>query len=424
MENKNNIAKNLPKIIEIEPIQNCNFKCTMCHVSVMSPNNIYLDKKFVAHLNGFPENTHVTLGTSFEPTMNPDFGDIVNELSQKGFKISMTTNGSLFTDKLIDKIKDANYHQITFSFDSANKDSYEKIRINANYDKVVKRFLKFKNMISNNNTYFSINCTILKENMYDIPMTIEFAEKNNFNSIGLIAAVYKVNDTVLKETDFVYDNLNEYKNVVLNSIDDILNKGYKVIVSSPLVVSEQLEKKYPNNVQSSLVFSDELLRKPPSINGMQRGKVDGMPVECVSPFVHARIMNDGRVMLCNRHTIGNIYEDELKDIWFGEEAEYVRKRIMNEPKICFTCSYYRFCINQHNINYEDEHENDRILNIRIDATYSEVESIANNTIIKWKEKYYIKNKNLNKDEILNMIKNNELKEYNSIESIKKEFTIK
>ena len=358
----------LPKIIEIEPIQGCNFKCTMCHVSVMKPNNVYLDKRFLDNIGHFPEGTHVVLGTSFEPTLHPDFGEIVQNLSGKGFKISMTTNGSRFSPQLIDKIKNANFHRITFSFDSANKTSYENIRINANFDRVISRFLSFKNSLKNKDVFFSINCTVINENIDDILDTVIFAENEGFDSLGIIAAIYKINDTVLKESDFIYSDVNLYKRRVLSAIKHAIENKFNIILSSALVISENLKEIYPENVKNNLVMKDIITQEIVSINDLQLGSTGPMSVDCISPFVHVRIKNDGQVMLCNRHVIGDIYEDSLESIWYGKKADYVRKTLIENPNICFNCSYFRFCLNSKKLNYEKDSQNDRFSNYIIDTT--------------------------------------------------------
>ncbi|WP_206484753.1 radical SAM protein [Thalassotalea sp. G2M2-11] len=358
----------LPKIIEIEPIQGCNFKCTMCHVSVMKPDNVYLDKRFLDNIGHFPKGTHVALGTSFEPTMHPDFAEIVQKLSDKGLQISMTTNGSKFSNKLINDIKDVNFYRVTFSFDSANKTSFEKIRINANFDKVTERFLKFKNSVTKDDVYFTINSTIINENAPDILETVKFAEREKFNAIGLIAAVYRVNDTVLNESDFVYSNIDYYKNQVISTIDYAIKHEFNVIISSALVVSENLKEIYPDKVKNNLIIKDATVREHLSINELQLGKMKGMPVDCLSPFVHVRIKNDGKVMLCNRHAIGDIYTETLESIWYGDKANYVRKKLMAEPSICYSCSYFKFCLNQKNLKYEQDTQSNRTLNTIIDTS--------------------------------------------------------
>ena len=49
--------------------------------------------------------------------------------------------------------------------------------------------------------------------------------------------------------------------------------------------------------------------------------------------------------MCSKFTIGHIDQDgSLIDIWRGFMAQKIRAAISRNPKICYTCDYYRFCI--------------------------------------------------------------------------------
>ncbi len=69
---------------------------------------------------------------------------------------------------------------------------------------------------------------------------------------------------------------------------------------------------------------------------------------CRYPFERVSICDDGSVSFCSpdynhRYFIGNIFEQEFKDIWFGEKAQKFRKSVLNNSyKYCDlkTCSNY------------------------------------------------------------------------------------
>jgi len=56
-------------------------------------------------------------------------------------------------------------------------------------------------------------------------------------------------------------------------------------------------------------------------------------------------MWNGDVQLCMQFIVGNILKNNLTDIWFGKAAERIRKLVMSRPEICYSCDYYRFCLN-------------------------------------------------------------------------------
>ena len=121
-------AFDLPEIIEIEPIHFCNLSCIMCHVHFEPRmSRAKLDLDLVAERLGDPRlaGRWLLIASGYEGTAHPDFARFVNRASEMGFKLELTTNGSLLTDKLSAEIRDAAFKYVTFSFDGIRKDSYE-----------------------------------------------------------------------------------------------------------------------------------------------------------------------------------------------------------------------------------------------------------------------------------------------------------
>jgi radical SAM protein with 4Fe4S-binding SPASM domain len=353
----------------------------------MELSNDYLDVRFLKNMPRI-EGLHVRLGAAYEPTMHPQFSTIVQGLSDLGMKISLTTNGSLFTDALIEKVKDANFHQITFSFDSVDKDHYEAIRRYANYDRVVERFLRFKKAVMAQSVHYAINMTVLKKNMDDIFKTVQFAQTHRFHSIGLIAAVHR-KDGLLEEEDYIYPYLEHYTETVLNVAREVIQNRYDVVVSSSIFAQEKLEQKYPNNAFSNLVFRDKTHLPPHEIDGVQKGHMPGMPVACKSPFTFAEMAFNGDVKLCSRFVIGNILHQTFEEIWFSKTAQYVRATIMSNPNVCYTCDFFKFCLNQAKVDYSD-HANQKsaIAQVRIETRPKVLQTFEDYTILQWLDRYY------------------------------------
>lgn len=378
----------MPEALEIEPTQDCNFRCVMCHVSHMTLSRESIDVSFLKNMPRL-KGLHVRLGSAYEPMMHPHFDAIVNGLSALGMKISLTTNGSLLTDALIDAIKDANFHQVTFSFDSADKTHYEKIRRHANYERVVERFCRFKESVLKQDVYFSINMTVVKENMEDILSTIEFAEKHRFNSLGIIAGVQR-GDDLLTQEDFIYQDLERYERLVLEAADEVIRRQYAITLGSVVIRKAQLEKKYPRNIKDGRVVQNQSVPNPPNyIEACQRGEIEGMRVACKSPFTFAKILYNGAVQLCNRFYIGNIHHQRFEDIWFSKEANFVRKKIMADSTICQSCEFFKFCINANHIQYDDPKSqkiNTPPIQILTKAEAVHVE--GNYKIYRWLDDYY------------------------------------
>ena len=67
-------------------------------------------------------------------------------------------------------------------------------------------------------------------------------------------------------------------------------------------------------------------------------------------------MWNGDVEICYKFVIGNIYKNDFMDIWYGRIAKKFRYKVLNNPKICLNCEYYKFCIKGGEVDYSD-HDN-------------------------------------------------------------------
>ena len=148
------IVDDYPPCIQIEPTSICNYRCVMCYQA---------DKSFSNKSNGFmghmkldtfknivdevSENVEaITLASRGEPTLNPKFEEMLTYADNKFLALKINTNASMLNEKLIHSILSSNIQTIVFSIDAKDKDLYEKIRVNGNFEKVTKNLELFNNI--------------------------------------------------------------------------------------------------------------------------------------------------------------------------------------------------------------------------------------------------------------------------------------
>ena len=118
----------------------------------------------------------------------------------------MNTNASLLNEKLIHKILSSDLQTIVFSIDSANKENYEKIRVNGNFERVMKNLELFNK--------------IKKENYSDTKKIIRVSgvKINDEQNID------KMNDQWKKFADIIaFTNYIPWENSYENEINEISN---------------------------------------------------------------------------------------------------------------------------------------------------------------------------------------------------------
>ena len=140
-----------PPCLQIEPTSICNLRCVMCYQSDKSfsnksqghMSNMSLDlyKKIIDEVHGKVE--AITLASRGEPTLNKDFAKMLEYSTKKFLALKINTNASMLNEKLIHSILSTDIQSIVFSVDAADKETYEKIRVNGKFEKIIKNLELF-----------------------------------------------------------------------------------------------------------------------------------------------------------------------------------------------------------------------------------------------------------------------------------------
>jgi len=136
--------KNLTSLI-IEPTNTCNLKCTFCFVTEgMNREEGFMDfGLFKKIIDDAPGLEHLCMHNWGEPLLNKDIFRMFDYAAQSGVKhIVMNTNGTLLTDKMIDRIVASPLSIIRFSIDGS-AETFKKIR-GVDLDKIETNILKLK----------------------------------------------------------------------------------------------------------------------------------------------------------------------------------------------------------------------------------------------------------------------------------------
>ncbi len=136
-----------PPYLLIEPVSKCNLRCPFCFQidksftkkPFMGSMDFDLFKNIVDEADNIGVGA-ITIGSRGEPTLFKKFKEMVEYISAKEniFELKINTNGSLLTEEICHTIFKNNINQIIISSDHYIKEKYEKLRVGANFDKIVK----------------------------------------------------------------------------------------------------------------------------------------------------------------------------------------------------------------------------------------------------------------------------------------------
>jgi len=179
----------LPTIMDLEPNSTCNFKCIMCQVSNWKNGKRADDmpfEEFKTFCDGNNHFTEVKLHGMGEPLLHNKYFDMVEYLSSQHIWTRTSINGSLLHVKNNHKnLIDAGIGEIQCSFDGATKEIYEKIRVNSNFERIVKNFTLLNHYANTKDRPFTrMWALIQKANRHQIFDFVKLAFKMNFKRLS------------------------------------------------------------------------------------------------------------------------------------------------------------------------------------------------------------------------------------------------
>ena len=150
-----------------------------------------------------------------EPFLNPLYYDIWGDMIaiNPKCKISVVTNGTILNDRIKSLLERGDF-KINLSFDAITKETYEAIRVNANFEETMANMKYFGNTLARQGKQLNIPICPLRINRFEIPDLVRFCNDNKYsinfpNIVGAIdVALFSMSSSDLKEIKDFYLNQN------------------------------------------------------------------------------------------------------------------------------------------------------------------------------------------------------------------------
>ena len=176
---KQGIISPFPLHISLETTNLCNLHCPMCartmkHRKGLMDKPQFMDYDLFAKI--IDEGIHhglkaikLNAGDS-EPLTAKDISKRVRYAKEQGIlEVMINTNATLLTEKISSSLVEAGLDRLLVSFDSPYKARYEKIRVGASFDKVVKNLHNFVKIRGNRERpILRLSMVKMKDNQHEI----------------------------------------------------------------------------------------------------------------------------------------------------------------------------------------------------------------------------------------------------------------
>lgn len=310
---------NMPFMVQVETTTFCNLNCPMCehsYSSTKSKNMSFetfekLHKEFTSIL-GKKLIIYNLTGTG-ENLMNKDFLKMLNLCSKSSLFTYFTNNFTLLNQDVAKKFIQMRVDRVFISFDGATKETYEKMRVGAKFEKVLDNLInliKTKKQLKSKKPEIIMRFVPTKENIEELGELIDLAKKTGVNQIDI-------------PQFYVFE-----ENKHLKVDDKTLNKALKST------------KEKADKLGISLIIKEQ---KPLPVNLCKRGKyscyvtVDGEVIPCCILAQSSDFSKNKK-----SYSFGNINEKSLKKIWNSKKYKDFRKDMVNgiKPEKCKHCSLF------------------------------------------------------------------------------------
>ena len=138
-----------------------------------------------------------------ESLMNREFYNIVQFLKSRGLYVTLNDNFTLMTEEAARRILELGVDQIFLSMDGATKHTYERIRVGANFNKVVanaRRLIQMKHELGQHRPEVKINTVVCLTNYQELPSIVELASEIGIGMVQFVNVITFDNTTGLDTT--------------------------------------------------------------------------------------------------------------------------------------------------------------------------------------------------------------------------------
>jgi MoaA/NifB/PqqE/SkfB family radical SAM enzyme len=218
------LNKDYPTMFSFELGNECNLRCIMCSSEYSSSiersetGDIHrispYDDAFIEQLDEFIPHLSKAKFIGGEPFLITKYYTIWEKiiLLNPDCLLLVQTNATILNDKIRDFLSRGNF-RISVSLESFRKETYEKIRKNGDFDKVMSNVNYFADHAKQNNYPFGISVCPIQQNWKELPEIIDRCNKLGawiyFNTVWIPyeCSLYTLNHTELKA---VIDELSVY----------------------------------------------------------------------------------------------------------------------------------------------------------------------------------------------------------------------
>lgn len=314
-----------PITLELNPTNRCNLQCPSCWqrefeyetADALSTERIISLVREAAKL-GVKE---IRIPGAGEPLLRKDILDLMAEIKRCGMHGLLITNGTLWTEKSIQRTVEMLWDVVTFSIDAPNAKVNDTLRGKpGTFERITKHLRAFqaaKNKTGSSLPILRFNMVLSNMNYALLPELIEFAKQYGCEDLQVQPmTVWGKAGKALELNEKQREELPDY---VKRALD--LAQEYSIHTNLAYLVSSSI-------VEKALGRMDDMIAK-------QTAHIEDrfLSLPCFEPFYNFVILPDGTASFCSvsgGKDGDSIIDKTLKDVWLGKPYQTIRETLLDK----------------------------------------------------------------------------------------------
>lgn len=311
-----------PERIEIEPTNRCVFRCLKCEHTYWNEKNKDMTFEQFKHIvDQFPNLKACSPTGISDQFLNKDYLKMLRYLKSKGIFVNIFDHFFHIKEEIARELIDISVDRIWMSIDAATKETYEKLMVGLDFEKVttnLKNFIKLKREMKSPLPEICFHFIVTKDNYREMPEFLDLVRSLTVEDNSSYHLVQFTRLIPFKENE---------------------------LLAPPEVIPEEIMKEVEDKARKCKIRLD--------CHNIPK-KLDCPIRECTAwnvPFFTV----DGDVYPCcalternmrsliKKHVFGNIFEKSFKEIWCSKEFRNFVQMIHENrvPFICEGCAIYK-----------------------------------------------------------------------------------
>ena len=361
-----------PKHLLIETTTRCNLRCKQCaHVVGKYTFDDMKMETFERLRPLFPHLAQVALYGHGETFLYKHFFEMLEELKRHQLLVYVTTNGTLLSDAVCERLVELGLDKLAISMDAATPELFNEIRRGADFEKVAQNIRRLnaakKRAGRDDRPTLSLMYCAMKSNIQELPKLVRLADEWNMtHGVSVMNIVeYGVSGEALADhPEIAAPYLNEANRLAAKLAVPLggLENGFEGLQLEPvrLTLADKLYRNYREFQRSfdrvSLLrvkmarARQKLFGAKPAPSHAERP--DAMPTptqtmgnirvkKCRDPWEFLFIDVHGNVRVCctSHRIMGNVNDTDIAAIWNSPAYQEFRDKMVSAdiPPECTTC---------------------------------------------------------------------------------------